>query len=109
MKPHLINCIIAEWMGFDGIFKDDDGVYCGFFLPGNISRPLPNYHGDLNAIHEVLVKLDLFNHGMFRQRLREVVSRNQIDRRWNKRDYLDATAPQRCEALLRTLNLWRES
>lgn len=54
---------------------------------------IPNYYGDLNACAEMEKTLT-------------------PDEAWDYCDYLDrnvsATAPQRCEAFLRTKGLWRD-
>lgn len=75
---------------------------------------LPNYLGDLNAIYEAEQILDK---GQKIIRIctlyRIVIPKEEQDDRyfidWNNAFKLvDATAPQRCEAFLRTLSLWTE-
>ena len=72
-------------------------VLCGIPPHSTIHKPLPDYHNDLNACHE----------------MEKVLTYEQFD------DYyielakrmvrpFHATAPQRCEAFLRTLGLWED-
>jgi hypothetical protein len=69
---------------------------------------LPDYLTDLNAVHELEAKLSTtheehevvyFTPEVWRQYVHEVYTKYGIC----------ATAAQRCEALLRTLGLWKES
>jgi hypothetical protein len=98
MTPTKINQTIAEACGL----KD---LHC---LSGQLcydsihSHPVPNYHADLNAMHEAEKVLTSGDH-----------KRLYFD--WLGRlAYLGATtrecatAPQRCEAFLRTLGLWED-
>jgi hypothetical protein len=59
---------------------------------------VPNYLTDLNAVHEVEKILNEDQHRHYRFNLIEVVGTESKFHR--------ATARQRCEALLRTLNKW---
>lgn len=80
---------------------------------GRLFTTAPDFYHDLNAVHELVVA--------FKR------SVNDGDRRWSdalmrvcqdaedcvgaveaRYKTADATAPQRCEALLRTLNLWED-
>lgn len=87
---------------------------------------VPNYLNDLNAMHEAEAHLDTISHPasscrqpnvMFKLHLMQVV--NPGLKLWDNGIFLGdhfhaleacrATAAQRAEALLRTLNLWEES
>lgn len=65
---------------------------------------LPDYLDDLNAMHEAEATLTDEQHTKFRVMLAEVVR----DVRYFCRKYTSATARQRAEAFLRTLNLWKD-
>lgn len=120
MKPEEGNKALAEWAGWTHIepvssiqiYGNLKGYPAKFIL--GKKEIVPNYHSDLNAIHELELKLG---------------SDLQPDVRWNYMEILaevvmnakdfpidaghawrvsTATAPQRWEALLRTLNLWRD-
>ena len=95
MTPQEINVKIAEVCGV----KKCPG--CGWEreCPDH-EHKLPNYYGDLNDCHEMekFLKDDNTYYGVFCPIIRSVMGKNQ---RWES-----ATAPQRCEAFLRTLGLW---
>ena len=59
----------------------------------------PNYHGDLNAMHEAEKVLTQYQKSTYRSWLYEKCDEN---------GYLFATSAQRAEAFLRTLGLWEE-
>ena len=61
---------------------------------------LPNYCGDINAIHEAIISKS----GEFRLRYR-----NELAEICGAQHYHDATARQRAEAFLRTIGKWEES
>lgn len=65
-------------------------------------EPVPDYPGDLNACHEMekVLKLDQNNH--YKAYLIDIVFADASTRR----GICCATAAQRCEAFLKTLNLW---
>lgn len=77
----------------------------------------PDYHGDLNEVHELESKLDSMP---IDQRSKYYDYLLLVTPGWPKRGepkpdpfeldwkIVRATAPQRCESLLRTLNLWEE-
>ncbi len=112
---------IAEWMGWQRIKDFSEGLMmppgtsvCGYPPPSPsgfaiIGKPieLPDYTRDLNAIHEAEMRL----YGSPEQYANdEVMHRRWISYVWflNKQWGPCATAAQRAEALLRTLNLWKE-
>lgn len=78
-----------------------DGALAGF-APGTCLGYLPNYLSDLNAMHEaekVLVDEQRFNFGAA---LCDTCCTNEMC----IGECCHATAAQRAEAFLRTLNLW---
>lgn len=90
MTPAEINRAIAEWMGWTLV--------------------RPNFYGDLNACHEFEQRLTVEQSAAYGKLLDEVINSDFVNREscliwadWH------AGAPQRCEALLRTLNLWRDN
>lgn len=80
-----------------------------------VSNTLPNYPNDLNAVHELEKKLNEVQKTVYGETLVKVeivdwgYYPGEAEINWNSIcDLLSATASQRCEALLRTLNLWRD-
>lgn len=72
----------------------------------------PNYHGDLNAMHEAEKTLTDELHNVFKRRLSFIVGYTEKEHAsslpgWRRR-YVSATAPQRCEAFLRSIGKWKE-
>lgn len=65
--------------------------------------PLPDYLNDLNAMHEAEKILTDDQHITYRNILANVIG----DVTFFCRKYTSATAAQRAEAFLRTLNLWK--
>ena len=98
---------IAEACGFTVV---SDGItHCltpcdfgGMYTPeGKLLKKTPDYLNDLNAMHEaekVLKKRDLYQKFLYLVVL-EDPENIENERAW-------ATAAQRAEAFLRTLNLW---
>lgn len=112
---------LAEWDGYTRLIGDpwkSMGVLA-FIPPGmsivtfiKVGEPavyleeLPDYLNDLNAVHELEEKLNDEEHLWFRMKLWDVVIESTNEDRWD-RSFISATAAQRCEALLKTLNLWK--
>ena len=67
----------------------------------------PNYPNDLNACHEMEKALTDAQHRRFRRKLAEI-SHDKAGRSLHSRALISATAAQRCEAFLRTLDLWED-
>jgi len=90
---------VAEWRGLKWEHHN------------NFPELLPAYDKDLNAIHEVEDALGADNQILYAIRLKEVLGLNQA-RHWKhvEFDLLHASAPQRLEALCRTLwpERWKE-
>ena len=109
MNPEEINRAVAECCGWR---FDRDGS--GFMPPNSnewigrgykaLSECIPNYCGNLNAMHEAEKTINLQD---YVAQLRRVV-----DSDWNEKDavaYCCATAAQRAEAFLRTVGKWKEA
>lgn len=121
MTPEKINIAIAEVCGFANCLSPHQDGYqfltdresgiamgrpVGRTLPTGLFEPIPNYHGDLNAMHdaECIAFGDWGDYsGLWHQYetcLKQVCG---IRNHW-----MSATAAQRAEAFLRVHNLWRE-
>jgi hypothetical protein len=100
MTDEQINAAIAEVCGWrDLTIEGGSGFYKGFDNGAELRPDLPDYVNDLNAMHEAestLTEDQLWI--MARQ-----IERN--DEQW----YFRATARQRAEAFLRTLDKWEDS
>lgn len=70
---------------------------------------IPDYTADLNAMHEATKALDVDARIRFLKALSEIVYRDyNANTSDESQGYMEfATAPQRAEAFLRTLNLWK--
>lgn len=101
MTPEAQNIAIAEWMGWKRVeFKRDLGPNCYLEASG-----IPNFAGDLNAIHEAEKKLpqdDRFETYIAYMEDIMGVTDNEV----NEAVTRFAPANVRAEALLRTLSLW---
>lgn len=104
MTPQAQCIAIARAMGITGQIMDITGrglVYAVRTESGMEERRVPNYLHDLNAMHEVenILTLDQsITYANWLGKLCEI---------W--RLPIRATAAQRAEAFLRTLNLWVEN
>jgi len=73
-------------------------------------RPIPNYHGSLDAcaeFEESIPKNDFEVFNAYVEHLWNILERDDPEETHLR--LISAKAPQRCEAYLRTLNLWKES
>lgn len=123
MTPEEINEAIAEWMGWKRS-KNSNGWWlqspnhpidkcgqCGTFAPTALH--LPNFYGDLNTIHEAFRRLDPHLRNDYVAFLWKITGNETSANFWTEYNFrgfyacIHATAPQRCEALLKCLNLWR--
>ena len=82
-------------------------------LNGRVERSIPNYCNDLNACHEFAAWLDTEQQIQFAEELQFIVLENPYRVWWDldaneAYQLAEATARQRAEAFLRTLNLWEE-
>lgn len=118
MTKEGINRALAEWMGWTKCVCDDPE--CGVWFPpsGEPALEVPNFYASLDAVHEVALKLsDVSYTGKdgqqwtercdFMAHLERIVIRDTKVDQCNF-EFYNATAPQRCEAILRTLGLWKE-
>lgn len=115
MTPEQINEAIAEKCGWVEAFplggtphkRTRDG---GILLPyywiheptGKRTTTIPNYHGDLNAMHEAEKVL-------FEDEAIWAKYRDELYKFYLKNDTFSPSAAQRAEAFLKTLGLWEES
>lgn len=126
MKPEAQRLAIAEACG-----RKPNSYYCGHCrecVPrdsvtsggyhekcmGQIEPDIPNYLTDLNAMHEAEKELDDAQYHAFTLQLNDIAWRNYpaptADAHYKQRlrGFASATAPQRAEAFLKTLNLWTD-
>lgn len=96
MKPELQRIRIAKACGFD----ESHWLELGGGIVFGTSGSLPDYPNDLNAMHEAEVVI--IKSGYTAIRTYEDLLQKQIA------NIIFATAAQRAEAFLRTLNLWEE-
>lgn len=104
---------LAEWAGW-GYSPDANSsikheAIMAWYRPGNSPwqlEQLPDYLNDLNAVHELEEKLSDEQTSIYSSYLLQ----NKSDRPGRGAIFwgmAHATAAQRCEALLKTLNLWK--
>ena len=102
MKPEQQNKTIAKHCGWKQSTSDNWGGWWHKKGSRNYQRLHPNYRKDLNAMFNA--ESTLQHYGYYVDELASVmgVQRQSIS-------VVGATAAQRAEAFLRTLNLWQES
>jgi hypothetical protein len=109
MSPDTQQVAIAEACGYKwpGLRKKKDSI--GWMLNGQYIPRLPNYLHSLDAMHEAEKTLTDANSLIYHANLL-AVQRAQFglvtDREFQM---IHATAAQRAEAFLRTLNLWENN
>lgn len=115
MKKEKQRIKIAEWMGWADIRREND-ITVGV-KPGTLaSHLIPDYLNDLNAVRELELKLSgAPNYRMWY----EIEEANNVKTDFEKYiDLLDeeceiepyiASAAERCESLLKTLDLWEKN
>lgn len=108
MTPEQINQAIAQKIGRSYHKPTETEI-----AKGSYYQYEPNYYADLNAVREAEVALPQERKTMYIDYLLSVI--HQVDAGYFERiswedsvDLVLATAPQRCEALLRTWGLWKE-
>ena len=111
MTPEAQRIAIAEAYGFTHV-RCIPPDHCIGHHPDRPSD-VPDYLNDLNAMHEA-EKVLVEHHGLYWFTLAEAVSgfkREEFDysNEYFLKDIACATAAQRAESLLRTLNKWEES
>jgi hypothetical protein len=103
MTDEKINIAIAEACGWDS-----DDIARGYTLC-QFSEIVPDYCNDLNAMHEAEATLDFEQAELFEDELCDVTFKNN-DGLENplpcRFSVCHATAAQRAEAFLRTINKW---
>ncbi len=117
MNPEEINKRIAIACGWK---KDDTGKWkAGTWVKPDkdikwMPSEIPNYHGDLNAMHEAIESLDEADKQNFIVKLADIILYDDRDNGWWDLEVYDAvlvanaTAPQRAEAFLRTIGQWED-
>lgn len=115
MKPEEINRAIAEWCGWTHLERSGillpDPPWRGYPHHDAIvgqKQQIPNYYSNLNACAEFEKALTTMHQRVDYLNTLEGIcfSGDQNPDTWF--DQVTASPPQRCEALLRTLGLWRE-
>jgi hypothetical protein len=104
MSDVQINIAIAEACGMRGVWEKKitscgcDGQWDYFNPQGN---RLPDYCNDLNAMHEAVRILKSRERITYTDLLHEIAG-------YHSYDVSEATARQRAEAFLKTINKWEE-
>ena len=115
MTNKEINIAIAEscgWSDFSSAGYDGSIQYGRKPLSSSASWELPNYCSDLNAMREAEQKMWGINWELraeFIYQLAKVINPTDGYRMQEGIDLLDATARQRAEALLKSINEWGDS
>jgi len=111
MTPQEINLTIAELCGWTWNHADE---WCWEHVDGSTSssvpvraKSLPNYHASLDACATFEATLTDVEHSAYRGELWNTAMAETGD--LHSRAFVSATAPQRCEAFLRTHNKWIET
>ena len=99
MKPKAINQAIAEACEWA-----PEGCRCP-----HCRAHIPDYCNDLNAMHEAEKSAGVHLGQSYAKNLREVINQDERGNilRHETWVYYTATAAQRAEAFLKTLNLWK--
>lgn len=106
MSPEAQRVAIAEWMGWrrgESVNAWTEEI-THWVNPRNLGQDLPDFTNDLNAIHAA------------EKHLKDSQIKQYVANIWRAMHLspeafigtIHATAAQRCEALLRTLDLWSE-
>jgi hypothetical protein len=128
MTPEAQRIALAEWEGWKAV--QNTGA-AGGFIPQSpegesyyytlgatpelaILKLCHDYLNDLNAVHELEKRLTPEQCDLYDMTLSRIVSTDWPDRLPDGRLATEpyvwiATAAQRCEALLKTLNLWKDN
>ena len=117
MNKEQMRIAIAKKMGFTGC----DDAKCEYrkcqhlhklgrvYFPESFSIPMyPNYPDDLNACHEAVESLGIDGEEWAVALWKVTVGGKPITDRKAMLLFSNATAPQRCEAMLRVWGLWKE-
>jgi len=115
MTPEEQRIALAEWAGWKYSPSANSSIkheaIMAWYRPGNSPwhlEQLPDYLNDLNAVHELEKRLSISD----REAYRSILSQNAIfypETIGTCTDWclIHASAEERCEALLKTLNLWK--
>lgn len=117
MTPEEQRIALAGWAGWRKEFIHGNGLDADVWIEPTGNRcflaeidALPNYLNDLNAVHELEGKLTFEQAEQFEDELCDIVVKYN-EHQENPAPWrfaaAHATAAQRCEALLKTLNLWK--
>jgi hypothetical protein len=112
MNPEKQRIAIAEACGYKRCVNQDGIGYAAevWVKPGLPTVPypdrLPGYLNDLNAMHEAELSLSFDQWMNFSNTLQQLTENDTESPAFNRG--MSATAAQRAEAFLRTLNLWTE-
>ncbi len=110
MTPEEQRIALAEWAGWKYSPSANSSIkheaIMAWYRPGNSPwhlEQLPDYLNDLNAVHELEEKLTPLQWNDYA---------NKLIQYWEAggtrfAGAIHATAAHRCEALLKTLNLWK--
>lgn len=98
---------IAEACGYQ-LYPSNNPSQLTWQMCGVTVESLPDYLNDLNAMHEAekTLHVGLWNH--YTQQLEVICDRDAVEHEGGNPWGVFATAAQRCEAFLRTANLWTE-
>jgi len=111
MTPEAQRIAIAESVGFRMITECDDGPHDGrlFGFPAGktLEQELPDYPCDLNAMHEV--EKILTDDQAFPGYYDALAATGKPIPDYDQRHIMCATAAQRAEAYLKTINRWDDS
>jgi hypothetical protein len=99
MTDDQINAAIAKACGWKKPARKTVLNEKGYFVTQH-AQSAPNYCNDLNAMHEA--EATLTEDQLW-------IMARQIERNWEDQWYFRATARQRAEAFLRTLDKWENS
>jgi hypothetical protein len=107
MKPEAMRVAIAEACGWKHVtWNGGDSIPFGDNPNGNRSPRacdhLPDYLSDLNACHEMIGTLEADGKAKFVDELLAVATKHPMHC-FSDFNALNATAPQRCEAFLKTV------
>lgn len=113
-----LNKRVAELLGWNDVFKREVAGVPGVIVLSGTSpsglkfATVPNYSGDLNAMHEAVVSLADEKQAKFRRHLADVIQPGSgfskmghatVMSKETYSKWFNATASQRCEAYIRTM------
>jgi hypothetical protein len=108
VKPESQRIAIAEACGWTEIERINSGEFGGLrgVKPNGERSIVPSYCRDLNAMHEAHHTLDPDQQTDFARWLRSAVLKSPVGIS-HPGQLINATAAERAEAFLKTLNLWK--